>query len=68
MKITEIVNDKTPSLSFEVFPPKTSDKYENISNAVKEIAVLNKIKNMNIYEMNPMEAMNALDELKKILK
>ena len=41
MKITEIVNDKTPSLSFEVFPPKTSDKYENISNAVKEIAVLN---------------------------
>lgn len=34
----------------------------------KEIAVLNKIKNMNIYEMNPMEAMNALDELKKILK
>ncbi len=34
----------------------------------KEIAVLNKIKNMNVYEMNPMEALNTLDELKKILK
>ena len=41
MKITEIVKEKKPSLSFEVFPPKTSDKYENISNAVKEIAALN---------------------------
>ena len=40
MKITEIINGEKPSLSFEVFPPKTSDKYENISNAVKEIAAL----------------------------
>jgi len=34
----------------------------------KEIAVLNKIKNMNLYEMSPMDAMVTLDELKKILK
>ena len=34
----------------------------------KEVAVLNKIKNMNLYEMSPMEAMVMLDELKKTLK
>ena len=41
MKITEIINGIKPSLSFEVFPPKTTDKYESISSAVKEIAALN---------------------------
>ena len=41
MKITEIINGSKPSLSFEVFPPKTTDKYESVSNAVKEIAALN---------------------------
>ncbi len=41
MKITEIINAEKPSLSFEVFPPKTTDKYEIISQAVKDIAALN---------------------------
>ena len=41
MKIIEIIGGKKPSLSFEVFPPKTTDKYESISNAVKKIAELN---------------------------
>lgn len=41
MKITEIINGTKPSLSFEVFPPKTTDKYEGVSNAVKEIATIN---------------------------
>ena len=41
MKITEIIKDSKPSLSFEVFPPKTTDKYESVSNAVKEMALLN---------------------------
>lgn len=41
MKITEIINGSKPSLSFEVFPPKTTDKYESVSNSVKEIAALN---------------------------
>ena len=40
MKITEIINGKDRSLSFEVFPPKTSDKYDSVSEAVKEIAML----------------------------
>ena len=40
MKIIDIINSGKPSLSFEVFPPKTSDKYESVSNAVREIANL----------------------------
>lgn len=40
MKITKIIDGEKPSLSFEVFPPKTTDKYESISNAVKDIAAL----------------------------
>ncbi|MBR2381382.1 MAG: methylenetetrahydrofolate reductase [Clostridia bacterium] len=41
MKIIDIINGKKPSLSFEVFPPKTSDKYDSVSSAIKEIARLN---------------------------
>ena len=40
MKIIDIINSKKPSLSFEVFPPKTYDKYESVSLAVSEIAKL----------------------------
>ena len=38
MKITDIINASAPSLSFEVFPPKTSDKFESVRSAVNEIA------------------------------
>ena len=41
MKIVDIINGSKPSLSFEVFPPKTSDKYDSVSLAIKEIARLN---------------------------
>ena len=41
MKIIDIINGSKPSLSFEVFPPKTSDKYDSVSSAIKEIARLN---------------------------
>ena len=41
MKITKIIQGIKPSLSFEVFPPKTTDKYESVSKAVKEMALLN---------------------------
>ena len=40
MKITDIINASAPSLSFEVFPPKTSDKFESVRSAVNEIAKL----------------------------
>ena len=40
MKITEIINSNKPSLSFEVFPPKTTDKFDAVAEAVESIAEL----------------------------
>lgn len=40
MKITEIITAEKPSLSFEVFPPKTSDNFENVLNTALEIGKL----------------------------
>ncbi len=40
MKITDIIKADRPSLSFEVFPPKTNDKFESIKTATEEIAKL----------------------------
>lgn len=41
MKIIDIITADKPSLSFEVFPPKTSDKFESIKTSTEEIAKLN---------------------------
>ena len=40
MKITDILKSKDAVLSFEVFPPKTSDKFEGVWRAVEEIAAI----------------------------
>ncbi len=40
MKIIDIINRNRPSLSFEVFPPKTETAFENVRRAVEEIARL----------------------------
>ncbi len=40
MKVIDIINGKKPSLSFEVFPPKTSDTFESIRSATEQIARL----------------------------
>lgn len=40
MKIRDILNTQQPTLSFEVFPPKTEDKYESVERAAVEIARL----------------------------
>ena len=40
MKISEILERKQPTLSFEVFPPKTSDLFESVEKATNEIAAL----------------------------
>ncbi|MBE5921192.1 MAG: methylenetetrahydrofolate reductase [NAD(P)H] [Lachnospiraceae bacterium] len=40
MKISELLAKKEPTLSFEVFPPKTSDKYDSVEYATREIAKL----------------------------
>lgn len=38
MKIKDILSQGKPTLSFEVFPPKTEDKYESVEQAAMEIA------------------------------
>ena len=38
MKISELLNTKTPTLSFEVFPPKTDSAFETIKDACTRIA------------------------------
>ena len=40
MKISEIISADKPSLSFEVFPPKTSAAFESVKSATEEIAAL----------------------------
>lgn len=40
MKIIDIINSSKKSLSFEVFPPKTSDSFESVITAVRKIAAL----------------------------
>ncbi len=40
MKITDIIKSGKPSLSFEVFPPKTSDSFESVKQASEKIATL----------------------------
>ncbi len=40
MKIRDILAEGKPTLSFEVFPPKTEDAYESVVQAASQIAVL----------------------------
>ena len=40
MKISEIYKDGHPTLSFEVFPPKTSEVYDSVVKATNEVAAL----------------------------
>ena len=40
MKVKEIINRDKPSLSFEVFPPKTETSFKSVKRATEEIAKL----------------------------
>lgn len=40
MKIIDILNSRDVTISFEVFPPKTSDNYDAVEKAAREIASL----------------------------
>ncbi len=40
MKLTDIINGKMPSLSFEVFPPKTWDAFHSVMQTTEKIAEL----------------------------
>ena len=40
MKISDLLKEERPSLSFEVFPPKTESNFESVKEATEEIAKL----------------------------
>ena len=40
MKISKLLEEKKPLLSFEVFPPKTTDKFDSVKSATEKIAEL----------------------------
>ncbi len=40
MKVTDIIKGSKPSLSFEVFPPKTTENFNSVMSAASEIASL----------------------------
>ena len=40
MKLSGLFSKKCPTMSFEVFPPKTSDLYASVEHAISEIALL----------------------------
>ena len=40
MRITDIISDKRPSLSFEVFPPKSTDSFDSVMESTMKIADL----------------------------
>lgn len=40
MKLSSLFSQKIPTLSFEVFPPKTSDTYDSVKSAAEKIASL----------------------------
>ncbi len=40
MKIIDVITGSKPSLSFEVFPPKTSNNFDTVKSATEEIALL----------------------------
>lgn len=41
MKVIDIIKADKPALSFEVFPPKTTDTFDSVKHATEEIAKLN---------------------------
>ena len=41
MKIIDIIKSEKPTLSMEVFPPKTTDNFESVREATEKIAALN---------------------------
>ncbi len=68
MKISEILNQNKLSLSFEVFPPKTSETYENVKNSALGVAKLNPDFMSVTYGAGGSTSTYTLDVAQSILK
>ncbi|MBR6794322.1 MAG: methylenetetrahydrofolate reductase [Clostridia bacterium] len=68
MKITEIIKGKKPSLSFEVFPPKTDAAYADVAAAAHAISDLNPSYISVTYGAGGSTAGYTFDIAKELLK
>ena len=51
MKVSQLLNQDKVTLSFEVFPPKTSSSSESVAHATQEIAAL---RPEDVYKRQPL--------------
>ena len=68
MKLTNVLNSGKPSLSFEVFPPKTDSSFDSVKHAVEEIAELRPSFMSVTYGAGGGTSKYTLDIAKNILK
>ncbi len=68
MKLTEILSARTPSLSFEVFPPKTDMAFDSVKEATEQIAALRPSFMSVTYGAGGGTSQYTLDIAKNILK
>ena len=68
MKITDILATRAPSLSFEVFPPKTNTAFESVKRATESIAELDPAFMSVTYGAGGGTSQYTLDIAKNILK
>ena len=68
MKLTDVLTSGKPSLSFEVFPPKTDSSFESVKRAVEEIAELRPSFMSVTYGAGGGTSKYTLDIAKNILK
>ena len=68
MKITDILATRAPSLSFEVFPPKTNTAFESVKTATEKIAELAPAFMSVTYGAGGGTSQYTLDIAKNILK
>ena len=68
MKLTDVLNSGKPSLSFEVFPPKTDSSFDSVKHAVEEIAELRPSFMSVTYGAGGGTSKYTLDIAKNILK
>ena len=68
MKITDILSPCTPSLSFEVFPPKNDMSFDSVKDATEQIAALHPSFMSVTYGAGGGTSQYTLDIAKNILK